>query len=60
MLNDKGLAPTTANVRIRTMRAFLRHCYQEDWIEEPIHERFKPVKTLENEIQAFRFWCKNF
>ena len=53
MLNDKGLAPTTANVRIRTMRAFLRHCYQEGWIEEPIHEPFKPVKTPEDEIQAF-------
>ena len=35
------------------MRAFLRHCYQEGWIEEPIHERFKPVKTPEDEIQAF-------
>ncbi|WP_338447756.1 tyrosine-type recombinase/integrase [Niallia oryzisoli] len=53
MFNDKGLAPTTANVRIRTMRAFLRYCYQEGWIEEPIHERFKPVKTPEDEIQAF-------
>ena len=53
MLNDKGLAPTTANVRIRTMRAFLRHCYQEGWIQEAIHERFKPVKTPEDEIQSF-------
>jgi integrase/recombinase XerD len=47
MLHDKSLSPVTANVRIRTMRAFLRHCYLEGWIEEPIHERFKPVKTQE-------------
>jgi integrase/recombinase XerD len=53
MLNDLGGAPTTANVRIRTMRAFLRHSYQEGWIEESIHERFKPIKTPEDEIQAF-------
>ena len=53
MLNEKKLAPTTANVRIRTMRAFLRHCFQEGWIEIPIHERFKPVKTPEDEIESF-------
>ena len=46
MLNDQGLKPTTVNVRIRTNRAFLRHAYQEGWIETPIHEKFKPIKTL--------------
>lgn len=53
MLNEQGLKPTTVNVRIRTNRAFLRHCYQEGWIETPIHEKFKPIKTPEDEIQAF-------
>ncbi|KKK39497.1 integrase [Mesobacillus campisalis] len=53
MLHDKGLAPATANVRIRTMRAFLRYCFQEGWIQEGIHERIRPVKTPEDEIQAF-------
>ncbi|MEY2193764.1 hypothetical protein AB7942_13660 [Neobacillus sp. BF23-41] len=53
MLNDQGLKPTTVNVRIRTNRAFLRHCYQEGWIDTPIHEKFKPIKTPEDEIQAF-------
>ena len=52
MLNEKKLAPTTANVRIRTIRAFLKYCYQESWIEEPIFERFKPVKTPEDEIES--------
>ncbi|MDR4946500.1 tyrosine-type recombinase/integrase [Neobacillus cucumis] len=53
MLNDQCLQPTTVNVRIRTNRAFLRYCYQEGWIEAPIHEKFKPIKTPEDEIQAF-------
>jgi len=44
MLNDQGLKPTTVNVRIRTNRAFLRHCYQEGWIEIPIHEKFSQLK----------------
>jgi integrase/recombinase XerD len=53
MLNDQGLKPTTVNVRIRTNRAFLRHCYQEGWIEIPIHDKFRPIKTPEDEIQSF-------
>ncbi len=53
MLNDQGLKPTTVNVRIRTNRAFLRHCYQEGRNEIPIHEKFKPIKTPEDEIQSF-------
>jgi integrase/recombinase XerD len=53
MLHDKKLQPTTANVRIRNIRAFLKYCFQEGWINEPIHEKFKPVKTPEDEIQSF-------
>jgi integrase/recombinase XerD len=53
MLNDQSLQPTPVNVRIRTNRAFLRYCYQEGWIELPIHEKFKPIKTPEDEIQVF-------
>ncbi|MBU9712394.1 tyrosine-type recombinase/integrase [Evansella tamaricis] len=53
LLHEKKLKPTTVNVRIRTLRAFLRHCYIEGWIEEPIHETFKPVKTGEIPIQTF-------
>jgi integrase/recombinase XerD len=53
MLNEKDLSPVTANVRIRTIRAFLRYCYLENYIEEPIHERFKPVKTKEDTLESF-------
>jgi integrase/recombinase XerD len=52
MLNDKGLQPTTVNIRVRTMRAFLRWCYLEKLIGEPVHERFKPMKTAEDTIEA--------
>lgn len=53
MLQDKGFPPMTVNVRIRTVRTFLHHCYQEGLIEEAIHERFKPVKTQEDKLEAF-------
>ncbi|MBU8729153.1 tyrosine-type recombinase/integrase [Cytobacillus oceanisediminis] len=53
MLHDKGLSPVTANVRIRTIRAFLRYCYLNGYINEPIHEHFKPVKTKEDTLESF-------
>ncbi|GAE24407.1 phage-related integrase/recombinase [Halalkalibacter wakoensis JCM 9140] len=53
MLHDKESSPVTANVRIRTIRAFLRYCFIEGWIEDPIHERFKPVRTKEDTLESF-------
>lgn len=53
MLHEKSFSPMTLNVRIRTIRAFLRYCYQEGWIEEAIHERFKPIKTQEDTLESF-------
>ncbi|MBM7573232.1 tyrosine-type recombinase/integrase [Aquibacillus albus] len=53
MLHTKNLSPVTTNVRIRTIRAFLRHCFEHGWINEQIHEFFKPVKTGEIKIEAF-------
>ncbi|MED1599660.1 tyrosine-type recombinase/integrase, partial [Alkalihalophilus marmarensis] len=52
MLHDKETSPVTANVRIRTIRAFLRYCYLENWISDPVHERFKPVKTKEDTLES--------
>ena len=54
LLNEKGLQPTTVNIRIRTMRAFVRWCYLEELIETPIHEKFKPMKTAEDTIEALK------
>ncbi|WP_246939611.1 tyrosine-type recombinase/integrase [Bacillus pinisoli] len=53
MLHEKGLSPVTANVRIRTIRAFLRYCYLNDYIDVAIHEHFKPVKTKEDTLESF-------
>jgi integrase/recombinase XerD len=53
MLHDKELKPMTVNIRIRTMRAFIRFCYTEGFIENPIHENFKPVKAPEDTLESF-------
>lgn len=52
MLHEMELSPVTANVRIRTMRAFIRFCYTEGYIDTPIHENFKPVKTPEDTFES--------
>jgi integrase/recombinase XerD len=53
MKDEKGLAPNTVNIRIRTMRAFLRWCYNEKHISEPIHEKIKLLKTGQDTIESF-------
>jgi integrase/recombinase XerD len=53
MLHDRGLSPVTANVRIRTMRAFIRFCFVEGYISVPIHEKIKTLKTDEDTIESF-------
>ncbi|MFS0637892.1 phage integrase SAM-like domain-containing protein [Mesobacillus foraminis] len=53
MLHDKELAPMTVNIRIRTMRAFIRYCYKKGFIHTPIHEDFKPIKTPKDTLESF-------
>ncbi|MGF6950974.1 integrase/recombinase XerD [Neobacillus sp. B4I6] len=53
MLHDKELSPMTVNIRIRNMRAFIRYCHKKEWINEPIHEDFKPIKTPEDTLESF-------
>ncbi|WP_210367888.1 site-specific integrase [Bacillus sp. REN3] len=53
MLEEMDYAPATVNIRVRTMRAFLRYCYEDKaWINEPIHKRFKPVKAPIDVVEA--------
>lgn len=36
------------------MRAFLRYIYEDkQWIQEPIHKRFKPIKVPIDNVEAF-------
>jgi integrase/recombinase XerD len=54
MTNEREFAPHTINIRVRTMRAFLRYCYEDKgWIDEPIHRRFKPIKAPVDVVEAF-------
>lgn len=53
MLHEKELGPMTVNIRIRTMRAFIRFCFKKGFINEPIHEDFKPIKAPEDTLESF-------
>ncbi|WP_432805962.1 phage integrase SAM-like domain-containing protein [Halalkalibacter oceani] len=50
---NKGLMNSTINIRIRPLRAFLRWCYTEQFIDIPIHEKFKPLKQPLEQVEAF-------
>jgi integrase/recombinase XerD len=53
MAEEMELAPATINIRVRTMRAFVRFCFEEKgWIAEPIHRRFKPVKAPIDNVES--------
>ena len=53
MLYEQGLSPVTVNVRLRTLRAFLRFCYKEGYIQQPIHEDLKILRTPQDLIESF-------
>ena len=53
MLYEQGLSPVTVNVRLRTLRAFLRFCFKEGYIEQPIHEDLKILRTPQDLIESF-------
>ena len=53
MLYERGLSPVTVNVRIRTLRAFLRFSYKEGYIQQPIHEDLKILRTPQDLIESF-------
>ena len=54
MLDELDYSPHTVNIRVRTMRAFVRYCYEDkNWIEEPVHKRFKPIKAPIDNVDSF-------
>jgi integrase/recombinase XerD len=52
MIHDRGLKPMTVNLRVRTLRAFMRFCFNEKYIDLPLHESIKTIKVPEDTIQA--------
>jgi integrase/recombinase XerD len=53
MLYERELSPVTVNVRLRTLRVFLRFCYKEAYIQQPIHEDLKILRTPQDLIESF-------
>ncbi|MBV7509164.1 phage integrase SAM-like domain-containing protein [Bacillus sp. sid0103] len=54
MIDEMNYTPGTVNIRVRTMRAFLRYCYEDKmWLSEPIHKRFKPIKAPIDVVESF-------
>jgi integrase/recombinase XerD len=54
MIEEMISTPSTVNIRVRTMRAFLRYCSEDKaWILEPIHKRFKPIKAPIDVVESF-------
>jgi integrase/recombinase XerD len=52
MINDKGYSPHTVNVRVRTLHTFLKFCYEEGYILEPLHNKVKTVKAPIDNVEA--------
>ncbi|MBB6454404.1 integrase/recombinase XerD [Salirhabdus euzebyi] len=44
-MEDKGLSPVTRNVRIRTLKCFLKFAHEEGFLPENISQKIKIVKT---------------
>jgi integrase/recombinase XerD len=54
MCEEMDYSPATVNIRVRTMRSFLRYIYEDkQWIQEPVHKRFKPIKAPIDNVEAF-------
>lgn len=51
MTNTRELSNYTVNIRVRTIKAFLRFCYLEEMIPKDINRRIKLLKTDIDHIQ---------
>lgn len=52
MINDKGYSPHTTNVRLRTLHTFLKYCYEEGYVVQPLHNKVKTVKAPIDNVEA--------
>lgn len=46
-------APTTVNIRLNTLRAFLNWAYEKQYVSEPLHLKIKKVTVDENDVRFF-------
>ena len=52
MKDEKRLSPVTINIRIRTLRTFLRWLEREGYLSEPLHEKLTKVREPDTEIDV--------
>nr|MBO2470236.1 integrase [Bacillota bacterium] len=52
MKDEKRLSPVTINIRIRTLRTFLRWLEREGYLSEPLHERLTKIREPDTEIDV--------
>jgi integrase/recombinase XerD len=52
MMDERKLAPTTVNIRLRTLRTFLKWLYAREYIQEPLHDNVKQIREPEPEIDV--------
>ena len=48
-----GIIASNSECSTRTLRAFLRFCYKEAYIQQPIHEDLKILRTPQDLIESF-------
>lgn len=51
MLQEKHLSPMTVNVRLRTLRSFLRFAFYENFIKIPLYSKIHLLKTETDTIK---------
>lgn len=52
MLEERDLSPVTVNVRIRPLKALLRHAFKSGYLDSPIYEDIKILKTPQDTIES--------
>ncbi|UOE57286.1 tyrosine-type recombinase/integrase [Cytobacillus oceanisediminis] len=52
MLEERDLSPVTVNIRIRPLKAFLRYSHKAGFLNSPIHEDIKILKTPEDTLES--------
>lgn len=52
MIEERDLSPVTINVRIRPLKTLLRFAYKAGFLDKPIHEEIKILKTPQDTIES--------
>jgi integrase/recombinase XerD len=53
LIEKKGLSPVTVNVRLRSLKCFLKFLFDEGYIESDPCKRIKLLKTEDDTIESY-------